>query len=98
MLIMRSSIRASSLIGLRRSGHLSRTGKRGGVVARLTGEGAAFALQRLAREQMKYRLLIDIRTDMQVCEIEGWDALEFVRDLHVLIAGFSPCEGVSRDG
>lgn len=31
---------------------------------------------RLAREQMKHRLLADILVDMQVCELEGWDKLE----------------------
>ncbi len=30
-------------------------------------------LNRLAREQMKLKLLQDIRTDLIVCEIEGWD-------------------------
>lgn len=62
----------------------------GGV--KLTGDGAAFALQRLAREQMKHKLLTDIRTDLSVCKIEGWDAREYVRDLHSLISHFDPCE------
>lgn len=31
------------------------------------------ALNRLAREQIKLRLLADIRFDLAVCEIEGWD-------------------------
>lgn len=30
------------------------------------------ALNRLAREQIKLRLLADIRFDLAVCEIEGW--------------------------
>lgn len=40
---------------------------------RLTGDGAAEALQRLAREQRKTKLLADINADMMVCDIEGWD-------------------------
>lgn len=33
------------------------------------------ALNRLAREQIKLRLLADIRFDLAVCEIEGWNKL-----------------------
>ena len=58
---------------------------------RLTGDGAAEALNRLAREQAKHRLLTDIRTDLAVCEIEGWDGREHLHDLHLLIAHFDPC-------
>ena len=39
------------------------------------------ALNRLAREQMKRRLLADILADMQVCELEGWDKLEYLNEL-----------------
>ena len=59
----------------------------------ITGEGASEALNRLAREQTKLRLLVDIRTDLAVCEIEGWDQGEYLRDLHRTIAHFDPCEG-----
>ena len=41
-------------------------------MSRLTGDDAPRALNTLAREQMKLRLLADVRTDMTVCEIEGW--------------------------
>lgn len=61
----------------------------GGVT--LTGDGAAYALQRLAREQMKHKLQADILADMQVCAIEGWDQLEYLRDLHDLVAHYHPC-------
>lgn len=60
-----------------------------GVVLR--GEGAAFALQTLAREQMKMKLLTDIRADLAVCEIEGWVSRAYLRELHDLISGFDPC-------
>lgn len=39
------------------------------------------AFTRLAREQMKLRLLADIRLDMQVCELEVWDQLEYLDEL-----------------
>lgn len=58
----------------------------------LTGDGAPVALNRLAREQMKHKLLADINTDMMVCQVEGADHREYVRDLHELIAHFDPCE------
>ncbi len=35
------------------------------------------ALQELARHQMIEELLADMRFDMEVCELEGWDPREF---------------------
>lgn len=43
------------------------------------------ALNRLAREQIKLRLLADIRFDLAVCEIEGWDKLEYLNELKNMI-------------
>lgn len=45
-------------------------------------------LNRLAREQMKLRLMQDIRTDLIVCEIEGWDKTEYLNELKELINSF----------
>lgn len=42
-------------------------------------------LNRLAREQIKLRLLADIRFDLAVCEIEGWDKLEYLTELKSMI-------------
>lgn len=39
------------------------------------------ALNRLAREQMKVKLLADIRNDLAVCELEGTDPREFINEL-----------------
>lgn len=39
------------------------------------------ALNRLAREQMKHRLLADLAFDMQVCQLEGYDHTEYVREI-----------------
>lgn len=36
------------------------------------------SLNRLAREQMKLKLMQDIRTDLIVCEIEGWSKITIV--------------------
>ena len=38
-------------------------------------------LNRLAREQMKMRLLADIACDMQVCELEGMDHTEYAAEI-----------------
>lgn len=42
------------------------------------------AFNRLARETMKLRLLADIRTDLMVCELEGWSKLEYLDELLAL--------------
>ena len=39
------------------------------------------AMQRVAREEMKHRIYADILADMMVCEIEGWDRLEYIKEL-----------------
>lgn len=44
-------------------------------------DGAQRALNDLARHQMKSKLLADINVDMLVCQIEGWDAMEYLDDI-----------------
>ena len=44
-------------------------------------EEVAKALNELARHGMILRLLNDIRIDLAVCEIEGWDKTEYIRNL-----------------
>lgn len=44
-------------------------------------EDIAAPLNRLAREQMKCRLLADIAVDMQVCGLEGYNPAEYVDEL-----------------
>ena len=58
----------------------------------LIGDGAPAALNRLAREETKHRLLADIHMDMAICQLEGWDQLGYLKELHDLIAHFIPCE------
>jgi hypothetical protein len=43
------------------------------------------ALNRKARESMKARLMGDILVDMTVCEIEGWNKLEYLDELEAMI-------------
>lgn len=57
----------------------------------LTGENAAERLNRLAREQLKHKMLADINVDLVVCEIEGWDQREFLHELHEEIEGLCKC-------
>lgn len=39
------------------------------------------AMQLVAREEMKRKIYADILTDMMICEIEGWDRLEYIKEL-----------------
>lgn len=34
---------------------------------------------------MELRLLADIRADLMVCELEGWDKKEYIKELQKLI-------------
>lgn len=45
-------------------------------------------LNKLAREQMKLKLLKDITMDLQICEIEWFDKMEYINDLSNLINSF----------
>ena len=42
----------------------------------------------LARHQTIYNLYRDILIDMMVCEIEGWDKLEYLNQLKSVIEHF----------
>ena len=62
----------------------------------ITGTGAPRALNQLAREQLKLKILADIATDMTVCELEGWDVYEHAHDLHTTIEGVCQrCKGAN---
>jgi hypothetical protein len=41
----------------------------------------------LARKKFEMRLLADISVDLMVCEIEGWDKMEYIEELKALING-----------
>lgn len=46
------------------------------------------ALNELARHELKLKILQDIRADISVCLIEGWDYKEYLIDLRSLIDSF----------
>ncbi len=46
------------------------------------------ALNRLAREQLKLKLMLDIRMDIEVCKLEGIDYKEYLQELKSIIDGF----------
>ena len=46
------------------------------------------ALNVLARHQMIRRVYLDILVDLTVCEIEGWDKMEYLNELKELINSF----------
>ena len=50
------------------------------------------ALNSLAREQMKYKLMDDILADIEVCKLEGIDYKEYLRELKSIVDGFLRCE------
>lgn len=43
----------------------------------------------LARKKFEMRLLADIRIDLMVCEIEGWDKSEYIKELKELIGSIA---------
>lgn len=43
--------------------------------------GLSERLNRLAREQMKLRLLQDIQTDITICKLEGWSYKPYLHEL-----------------
>ena len=55
------------------------------------------ALNRLAREQMKLRLMQDIRADIEVCKLEGIDYKEYLIELKEIIDGFLNKKGVKHE-
>lgn len=47
----------------------------------------ARTVNELAREQFKLKLLNDIRCDLMICEIEGWDKMEYLNEIRRIING-----------
>jgi len=50
----------------------------------------------LARKKFEERLLLDIRADLMVCELEGWSKTEYLSQLKALIVSF--CVGKGGTG
>ena len=55
----------------------------GGVI--IPNEDTARALNDLARHEAIVRILNDIRMDMEICEVEGWDKTEYIKQLKKLL-------------
>ena len=53
------------------------------------GEETRRKAQELARHQMIVKLEADILMDMQVCDIEGWDKTEYIKQLKALLDSFA---------
>ena len=68
-----------------------RVGEVRGKGVKLIGDDAPKVLNRLAREQMKMKLLDDVLVDLMICDLEGWDQREYIEELHELI------DGIGRD-
>lgn len=47
------------------------------------------AMQRVSREEMKLRIYADILVDMMICDIEGWDKIEYVRELQDMLSNLT---------
>ena len=45
-------------------------------------------LNQKSREEMKLKLLKDIKMDLQICELEGWNKKEYLTELKELIDSF----------
>ena len=59
---------------------------------------SAKAFNDLARKTFQHKLLADIKVDLMICEIEGWDKLEYIRQIQSLVCGIgrSPPKAVRR--
>ena len=55
----------------------------------LETQECAKALNELARHQAICKIQSDILIDMQICELEGWDRMEYIRQLQILLNSFT---------
>ena len=55
----------------------------GGLI--IPNKDTARALNDLARHTAIFRLLADIRIDLEICELEGWDKSEYINKLKELL-------------
>lgn len=63
-----------------------------GVIFRPDCTETRYQLQRKARLEMITKLEADNLADMQVCDFEGWDKMEYIRELQKLINSFGAKE------
>lgn len=43
------------------------------------------AMQLVAREEMKMRIYADILADIMICDIKGWDKMEYIIELQDML-------------
>lgn len=55
----------------------------GGLI--IPDKETAKALNDLARHKAILRILKDVRIDLEICEIEGWDKTEYIKQLKKLL-------------
>lgn len=55
----------------------------GGLI--IPDKETAKALNDLARHTAILRILKDVRIDLEICEIEGWDKMEYIKQLKKLL-------------
>ena len=55
----------------------------GGLI--IPDKETAKAFNDLARHTAILRILKDVRIDLEICEIEGWDKTEFIKQLKKLL-------------
>ena len=67
----------------------------GGLI--IPDKDTAKALNDLARHKAIVRILSDIRMDMEICDIEGWNKTEFIRMLQDVINHFEIKKGGKAD-
>lgn len=51
----------------------------------------------LARAKFKEKLLNDILVDLTICEIEGWDKMEYINELKELISSFAKSATIPQE-
>lgn len=49
-------------------------------------------INELARKRFMLRLLADIRTDLIICDVEGWNKREYIEEIKALIDSISPAK------
>jgi 5'(3')-deoxyribonucleotidase len=64
----------------------------------MEGVDVGKALNDLARHQMVRRIYLDILVDLTVCDIEGWDKMEYIHQLKEVIDHFTREERAENDG
>lgn len=63
----------------------------GGVI--IPDQQTAKAVNDLARHKAIVRLLADVRIDLGICELEGWDKMEYINMLKTMLDSIGKRDG-----